>query len=216
MRTISDEARIRYNENRRIKCAANRKTKAVCDECGSTIEVPKVNRSYCFSCSVKREDESKRRWAERNPGKVRQAKDEANRKKRERIATAAKMIPCALCGEILRKDGSQKYCHDCRPLMRTRRERRRNLTKRNIPGTHTRLEFYQLCESLNWECSYCGKQLNRETATEDHVIPLKVGGSDDLSNITPACLHCNTQKGSMTYEEYMKYERRFMVKEAVG
>jgi 5-methylcytosine-specific restriction endonuclease McrA len=166
------------------------------------------NSRYCLSCSAKREHESKKRYALNNPDKVKanQIKND-NRKKEARTANP-KMEPCALCGNPLRIDTFKKYCTDCRPLIRAHRERRRNLTKMNVGGTHTRLEFYQLCESLKWKCSYCGKHLSRETATEDHVIPLKVGGSDDLSNITPACLHCNTQKGSMTYEEYMRYERR--------
>lgn len=40
-------------------------------------------------------------------------------------------------------------------------------------------------------CVYC----NEAPATEaDHYIPRKHGGSDDLSNLVPACWRCNNTK----------------------
>lgn len=243
MKIISEEAKNRYNENRRIKRAKNCQIKAVCDECGHPIESPAVNRSYCFSCSAKRENESKQRWAERNPVKVRQIKDGSNRKKRERLAENAKTFTCCVCGLTSRKMGNEtqcqgdcrrttranrekirhipktqrngtdmtcllcgesitrsthnkKYCVECQKRIASHRERRRALQKKSTGGTHTRLEFFDLCAAYLWGCAYCGKSLTIETATEDHVVPLSCGGSDDISNIAPACLSCNCSKGN--------------------
>jgi 5-methylcytosine-specific restriction endonuclease McrA len=44
-------------------------------------------------------------------------------------------------------------------------------------------------------CKYCGKRLNRYTATIDHVIPLSKGGKDSKKNRVLACYECNQEKG---------------------
>jgi D-alanyl-D-alanine carboxypeptidase len=40
---------------------------------------------------------------------------------------------------------------------------------------------------------------NFELMTVDHVYPKCKGGSDDLSNLVPACESCNRRKGSKLY-----------------
>ena len=42
-------------------------------------------------------------------------------------------------------------------------------------------------------CAYCGEwvpQLHRE-----HLVPLSLGGANEVSNIVPACGPCNQRKG---------------------
>lgn len=198
MRIVSDEARIRYNENRNRKRAENRKIKSVCDECGNAIEEPKLHRSYCFTCSAKREGESKRRWVERNPVKVRKIKDESNRKKRDRASLNAKTFTCRVCGHTSRQMGNKtqcqgecrritrakremlrhipktqrngtvmscllcggatirsahnkKYCPDCEKRIASHRERRRSLQKRQVGGSHTKIEFSRSLRCLFME-----------------------------------------------------------------
>jgi len=53
----------------------------------------------------------------------------------------------------------------------------------------------------NVPCYYCGnisKDMKR-----DHKTPHSRGGSDDGTNIVPACRSCNSRKGARTAEEYM-------------
>lgn len=254
MRIVSDEARIRYNENRNRKRAENRKIKSVCDECGNAIEEPKLHRSYCFTCSAKREGESKRRWVERNPVKVRKIKDESNRKKRDRASLNAKTFTCRVCGHTSRQMGNKtqcqgecrritrakremlrhipktqrngtvmscllcggatirsahnkKYCPDCEKRIASHRERRRSLQKRQVGGSHTKIEFLDLCAAYLWSCAYCGMLLTIKTATEDHVIPLSCGGTDDISNIAPACLSCNCSKKHMPVNVFIEQKK---------
>lgn len=70
----------------------------------------------------------------------------------------------------------------------------KRVRKANSHGSHTIGDFYKVCEEFEWECSYCGCELNKRSATEDHVIPLVKGGTDLIKNIVPACRSCNSSK----------------------
>lgn len=39
----------------------------------------------------------------------------------------------------------------------------------------------------------------------DHVIPLRVGGNDDISNMLPACRSCNHYKAALDLEKFREY-----------
>ena len=53
-------------------------------------------------------------------------------------------------------------------------------------------------------CTYCGKQITKpEDFTQDHQLPLSRGGKTEPSNLVPACMHCNEEKGMLTADEYM-------------
>lgn len=41
-------------------------------------------------------------------------------------------------------------------------------------------------------CTYCGRLAD----TADHIHPYALGGSNDLSNLTPACRSCNSSRGA--------------------
>ena len=47
-------------------------------------------------------------------------------------------------------------------------------------------------------CFYCGDAASHV----DHLTPKARGGTDDLSNLVPACATCNVAKGMMTLEEW--------------
>jgi hypothetical protein len=46
----------------------------------------------------------------------------------------------------------------------------------------------------NWTCQYCGKGVDRKTATLDHVKPRSKGGLHTYDNVTTACGECNRKK----------------------
>ncbi len=53
-------------------------------------------------------------------------------------------------------------------------------------------------------CYYCGcKILGKKTI--DHKTPVSRGGTNNNENLVLSCLHCNTQKGNKTEEEYRKW-----------
>jgi 5-methylcytosine-specific restriction endonuclease McrA len=66
-------------------------------------------------------------------------------------------------------------------------------------------------------CRYCKKQLSwsnygmpreRGAWEVEHSVPLFLGGTDYLSNLWPACIDCNRNKGTMTGPQYMRLFER--------
>lgn len=50
---------------------------------------------------------------------------------------------------------------------------------------------------------YCGSG-DKRTLTLDHVIPQSKGGKDSWTNLVTACKKCNSEKDSLTIEEWGK------------
>jgi 5-methylcytosine-specific restriction endonuclease McrA len=45
-------------------------------------------------------------------------------------------------------------------------------------------------------CQYCGDDVNKKTATLDHVLPVSHGGKTTFENTVCACSNCNASKGN--------------------
>jgi 5-methylcytosine-specific restriction endonuclease McrA len=64
-------------------------------------------------------------------------------------------------------------------------------------------------QKYNGHCAYCGKQISIREMQKDHIVPRyhkqknKEGkGSDEISNLNPACARCNKWKGIWSIEEF--------------
>lgn len=71
----------------------------------------------------------------------------------------------------------------------------RRARKIEADGSHTQKEWELLVKSFNYRCACCKevKQL-----TEDHIVPLSLGGTDYIKNIQPLCKSCNSKKRTKT------------------
>ena len=72
-------------------------------------------------------------------------------------------------------------------------ERRRSM-KLNAIGSHIQGEWENLKAQYDWTCPACGKREPEIKLTEDHIVPLSKGGSDNIENIQPLCRSCNCSK----------------------
>ncbi len=47
-----------------------------------------------------------------------------------------------------------------------------------------------------YQCQYCGTDVNKKTATLDHILPLSHGGKTTWENTCCSCGDCNSKKGN--------------------
>ena len=66
-------------------------------------------------------------------------------------------------------------------------------------GNATREYLYDKAEG---KCELCGRKIPLPEMTIDHVVPLAMGGRDEIANLQCACQICNRVKDKLLPEEY--------------
>lgn len=83
--------------------------------------------------------------------------------------------------------------------MRAQVKKRKALKRGALEAAFTAKQWKQMKELCHF-CIYCG--IDNKPLTQDHLTPLSRGGAHIEVNIAPACMTCNSRKGTMTLEEY--------------
>lgn len=70
----------------------------------------------------------------------------------------------------------------------------RRSRKQNAAGSHTCDQALGLLTAQNYKCVNCKCCLKRNKKHLDHIVPLALGGSNDIKNLQWLCAKCNLSK----------------------
>lgn len=70
--------------------------------------------------------------------------------------------------------------------------------KNRVGGRFTLQQWLEMKKSFDYKCVSCGKQEPEIKLHKDHIVPLSIGGRNDIDNIQPLCAFCNTSKKDKT------------------
>lgn len=72
-------------------------------------------------------------------------------------------------------------------------------------------------------CELCGQKLLFQDMTLDHIIPLSMGGADEMDNLQSACYVCNQFKSNILPEDFIDkvvkiflYQMRKRLRRVIG
>ncbi|MFI7281708.1 HNH endonuclease [Micromonospora chersina] len=92
---------------------------------------------------------------------------------------------CTKCRRLI-PIGTGSRCPDCKP----KRVHALSASQRGYTAEYRRNRALLLAPGPT--CALC----RRAATTADHVVPLSRGGTNDLSNLRPACGPCNYSRGN--------------------
>lgn len=79
------------------------------------------------------------------------------------------------------------------------------MTKRKSIGPKVRFEVFK---RDNFKCQYCGQTAPDVVLHIDHIIPVKDGGTNDITNLITACSDCNLGKGARKLDDNAVVEKQ--------
>lgn len=66
----------------------------------------------------------------------------------------------------------------------------------------TKQERLNVYNKYNGRCGYCGEKIDIKDMQVDHIVALRIGGTDTLDNMICSCRSCNHYKSSMNIETF--------------
>ena len=76
--------------------------------------------------------------------------------------------------------------------------------RRQAPGDISGSDRYEVLKRAGGRCELCGASIEERRLEVDHIIPRKLGGGDDSSNLQALCWLCNANKGARDATDFRK------------
>lgn len=118
--------------------------------------------------------EHSRRWHKENPDKVNRVKRRWRKRHPEK-----------------QKRAQQNWAKN-NPEKVSAKAHRYRARKLSNGGSYTVEQWHRLCKKYDNQCAVPG--CDRTDLEPDHVVPISKGGSNDITNIQPLCVHHNRSK----------------------
>lgn len=180
-----------------------------CDICDQKIRYIKTNKCVrCQSEYAKKYRESNRDrilevqkiWREENPdyGRIWYEDNKDRRLKQMKQYRLENYQKTLETSRRYYKNNAKKVCKRTSQYKKDNPDKRRTwdnnrrAREQQSEGSYTTEEWLELCDFHGNKCLCCGK--TDVKLTVDHVVPLKKGGSNLITNIQPLCLPCNLSK----------------------
>lgn len=186
--------------------AVDNKREKQCVVCGSSFKAHKrttcslkcyyiLNRDAFKKRYTENKDkhiEGLKRFKDRNPDYFKEYNKKYRAENKERLNAAARERSRKEENKVKKAIRSKEYKKNNPDKVAEQRHlRRARLWKAN--GSHTPKEWEDLKEKYGNICLCCRE---KKPLTVDHVIPLSKGGTNDIENIQPLCVSCNSRKGT--------------------
>ncbi len=182
---LSDEDHKREKQKRRDNYAAK-------------SEQIKVERKGKRLANLAEEQAKANAWRAANPDKVKNHQRVADQNRRDKHI-ADKRIRYANRDIEADRERRRVWAIENPDKVQAHHKRRKALIRGAEISDLTAAQWRMIQEHFEYRCVYCAEDcpecLNRtHDLTQDHLIPVSQGGNHTVSNIVPACLHCNTSK----------------------
>ena len=68
-----------------------------------------------------------------------------------------------------------------------------------------KIDRQKVYEKYNGHCAYCGKVITIKDMQVDHILPKRLGGTDDIDNLNSSCRLCNHYKRANSIEIFRDF-----------
>ena len=68
-----------------------------------------------------------------------------------------------------------------------------------------KIDRQKVYDKYNGHCAYCGKPITIKNMQVDHILPKRLGGTDDIDNLNPSCRLCNHYKRANSIESFRDF-----------
>lgn len=95
------------------------------------------------------------------------------------------------------------------PHVKVISEQKRRARKLGVGGSYTHLNILELLQKQGMRCMECRCSISKGY-TIDHIMPLNLGGNNDISNIQLLCRSCNCKKSAFDPLDWARKKGRLL------